>query len=134
MNKGELQQVDTPLALYDTPVNRFVAGFIWSPAMNFLEGESTAAGVLVAGTDYTVPVACDLMAKARSGVTVGVRPEAWHLAETGEEGLPVKVTVVEELGAEALRHGNCGLEVIQDQVRYVRRVDIPLALRGCPHI
>src|SRR3546814_11704644 len=47
MNKGELQQVDTPLALYDTPVNRFVAGFIGSPAMNFLEGESTAAGVLV---------------------------------------------------------------------------------------
>src|SRR3546814_10098535 len=84
----------TPLALYDTPVNRFVAGFIGSPAMNFLEGESTAAGVLVAGTDYTVPVARDLMAKARSGVTVGVRPEAWHLAEQGEEGLPVKVTEI----------------------------------------
>jgi multiple sugar transport system ATP-binding protein len=109
MNKGELQQVDTPLALYDTPVNRFVAGFIGSPAMNFLEGESTAAGVLVAGTDYTVPVARDLMAKARSGVTVGVRPEAWHLAEQGEEGLPVKVTVVEELGADAFIHGTCGV-------------------------
>src|SRR3546814_12690837 len=64
---------------------------------------------LFRSTDYTVPVARDLMAKARSGVTVGVRPEAWHLAEQGAEGLPVKVTVVEELGADAFIHGTCGV-------------------------
>ncbi len=108
MHLGELQQVDTPLALYDTPKNKFVAGFIGSPAMNFLEGEVTDQGFKVA--DYVIPIDRAVLQKAKDGVSVGVRPEAWRIVSAEEGGLPVEVTVVEELGADAYVYGTCGVE------------------------
>jgi multiple sugar transport system ATP-binding protein len=104
MKGGVLQQVDTPLALYDRPANLFVAGFIGSPAMNLLEGKLSETGALINGHDFPVPVTAEDRAANSGGVTVGVRPEALRVAD-GKEGIPVKVTLVEELGADAFLYG-----------------------------
>ena len=97
---GRLQQVDTPLALYDRPANAFVAGFIGSPAMNLLAGRVAPDGsVTVDGAP--VPVPRDLVSAAGSSeLTLGIRPEGWRLAPV-QDGYPVTVQVVEELGADA---------------------------------
>ena len=107
MKDGVIQQVDTPLALYDKPANLFVAGFIGSPQMNLLTGVAADGGVKVGG--FTMPVD-PTAAKAMSGdVVVGVRPESWRLVGAGE-GLPVTVNVIEELGADAFVYGTCEAE------------------------
>jgi multiple sugar transport system ATP-binding protein len=107
MSKGHLMQVDTPLRLYDKPVNLFVAGFIGSPQMNLLEG--VAADGLVQIGEYKVPVDPTASKRMHGHVTVGVRPENWRLVDSGE-GLPVTVTVVEELGADSFVYGTSGVE------------------------
>jgi multiple sugar transport system ATP-binding protein len=107
MNEGVLQQVDTPLRLYDRPANLFVAGFIGSPQMNLLEAE--AAGGQARIGSYVVPVEA-----ARPGltnrITVGVRPEDWRVVPADDGGLPVDVTVVEELGADSFVYGTVDVE------------------------
>jgi multiple sugar transport system ATP-binding protein len=102
LRDGLLQQVDTPLNLYDGPKNKFVAGFIGSPAMNLVEAEITDGGAKIG--DYMVPIERKLLAKAGDDktLTLGIRPEAFHLAD---EGLPVKVAVIEELGSDAFLYG-----------------------------
>jgi multiple sugar transport system ATP-binding protein len=102
LKDGVLQQVDTPLNLYDRPRNKFVAGFIGSPAMNLIEAEITDGGAKIG--DFVVPIARDVLAKAGDDktLTLGIRPEAFHLAD---EGLPVKVSVIEELGSDAFLYG-----------------------------
>jgi multiple sugar transport system ATP-binding protein len=104
MKDGVLQQVDTPLALYDNPENLFVAGFIGSPAMNLLEGQLTESGVKVG--DATVPAAITAEDRAaHSGsVTIGIRPEDLRITDDGH-GFPVNVLVTEELGSDAFLYG-----------------------------
>ena len=103
MRDGVLQQVDSPLALYDTPKNLFVAGFIGSPAMNLMEGDVVDGGVELG--DYVVPVSRDVLAKVpnETKLTLGIRPEAFTLAS---EGIGLDVAVVEELGADAYLYGS----------------------------
>ena len=111
MKLGELQQVDTPLNLYDQPVNLFVAGFIGSPQMNLLEAHAKDGKAQIG--EYLVPVDPSRVEEARHGhanITVGVRPEAWRMVGEDEGGLPVEVTVVEELGADAFVYGTSGVE------------------------
>ena len=102
MRDGILQQVDAPLNLYDKPKNLFVAGFIGSPAMNLIKGKVVDGGVQVG--DYVVPVAREVLAKAGDTATVGIRPEHLSLADD-ERGIPVDVSVIEELGAEGNVYG-----------------------------
>jgi multiple sugar transport system ATP-binding protein len=108
MKLGILQQVDTPLALYDKPANLFVAGFIGSPQMNLMEGAADQGAVRLG--EYHVPVDETAANQMQGNVTVGVRPEAWRQVEKEDGGLPVKVTVVEELGADAYVYGTSGVE------------------------
>ena len=108
MNLGVLQQVDTPLGLYDKPVNLFVAGFIGSPQMNLLQATAHEGHAKLG--EYLVPVDPAAASKMRGEITVGVRPEAWRLVSGSESGLPVRVTVVEELGADAFVYGSSGIE------------------------
>jgi len=111
MNLGELMQVDTPLNLYDTPVNLFVAGFIGSPQMNLVKAHSKDGKAQIG--DYLVPVdpaAAQQLGKGHDNITVGVRPEAWRLVTESEGGLPVDVTVVEELGADGFVYGTSDVE------------------------
>jgi multiple sugar transport system ATP-binding protein len=101
MNAGNVEQVGAPLALYDDPANLFVAGFIGSPAMNFLGGRLAANGGgydVVLGEGLRLPAPRGLAAGlAENAVTLGVRPE--HLA-VRSEGLPAEVVVVEPTGAD----------------------------------
>ncbi|MBA2443792.1 MAG: sn-glycerol-3-phosphate ABC transporter ATP-binding protein UgpC [Nocardioidaceae bacterium] len=104
LKDGLLQQVDTPLALYDNPANLFVAGFIGSPAMNLIEGHLTESGGEVNGH----PIRLAVSAADRSGqsgpVVLGIRPENFEVSDSNE-GIPVKVSLVEELGADAFLYG-----------------------------
>jgi multiple sugar transport system ATP-binding protein len=108
MKDGELQQVDVPLTLYDKPVNLFVAGFIGSPQMNLIE--ATAADGHARIGRYQVPIDTSSRPHTSGRVTVGVRPEAWRLVPATEGGLPIQVTVVEELGADGFVYGTCDVE------------------------
>jgi multiple sugar transport system ATP-binding protein len=108
MKLGILQQVDTPLNLYDKPVNLFVAGFIGSPQMNLLEATAVDGQARIG--EFTVPVDPAASQRMRGNITVGVRPEAWRMVSEGDGGLPVRVTVVEELGADAFVYGTSGVE------------------------
>ena len=100
MKDGLLQQIDTPRALYDAPVNAFVAGFIGSPAMNLIEGTIASDGITIGSTVVPVPRALQ-MAVGSGRVTVGLRPEALEVAGEDGAGIPAVVNLVEELGSEA---------------------------------
>ena len=103
MNGGNVEQSGAPLDLYDNPANLFVAGFIGSPAMNFLKGRlaRNGAGLEVRlGEGVRIPAPRGLRAENDGReVTLGVRPE--HLA-VRDGGVPAEVVVVEPTGADTL--------------------------------
>lgn len=107
-NVGKVQQIGTPLYLYNYPVNKFVAGFIGSPPMNFITVKVTEAGgslVLDEGSFKVKPAAAHieyLKKYAGKEVFLGIRPEDLVYGETAsaENDMPLKVNIVEPLGAE----------------------------------
>ena len=101
MDFGVLQQVDTPLNLYDRPDNLFVAGFIGSPQMNLLQGRLDGSSVHLGEHVVDIPG----MTSRNAEVTIGVRPESMRLTTREDGGMPVEVTVVEELGADNYVYG-----------------------------
>ncbi len=105
---GVLQQVDSPRALYDTPQNAFVAGFIGSPAMNIRtvplsNGGADFGGVLVPLTREQVAGAS---ADGGNMVTIGFRPEHTELVGASEGGIPIVVELVEDAGSDSYVHGH----------------------------
>jgi sn-glycerol 3-phosphate transport system ATP-binding protein len=102
MNAGRAEQVGSPMEVYENPATIFVAGFIGSPAMNFLEGRSDGAGKIALDGSGSVPVAARLDAGRR--VTVGIRPEHLTPCRPSEAHLVGSVEVVEALGADTLIH------------------------------
>jgi multiple sugar transport system ATP-binding protein len=118
LRDGQLQQVDTPRNLYDKPANVFVAGFIGSPAMNLRTAGLNGDGATMAGSAITLPPA--ILAAGRtaglSDLVVGLRPEATTLAPSDQSGtLPLTVTLVEELGADAYVYGTLEGDVPGDK-------------------
>ena len=114
-NGGVIQQADTPLNLYDRPANKFVAGFIGSPAMNFidfsLKGEGKSLTLEAKGVSLKVPdeYASKLESYSGKEVTLGIRPEDiydWQFARDPSEdsATDVKVEVTEPMGAEIYAH------------------------------
>jgi multiple sugar transport system ATP-binding protein len=118
LKDGLLQQVDTPLNLYDKPKNLFVAGFIGSPAMNLLRAHSADGRAKIG--DIEVPIDREAASRSNGEITLGVRPENWRIVGEGE-GIPVKITVVEELGADGFVYGTSGAEGTPDNV--IIRID-----------
>lgn len=121
MRDGVLEQMGSPLELYDRPANKFVASFIGSPSMNFLDGtiERSGAGYRFRSDNgMTLPVDDKYGALAGQALALGVRPEHFQLeAEAFDGAVPVTVSVVEPTGSEAafvLRSG-------QDEVIAVKR-------------
>jgi multiple sugar transport system ATP-binding protein len=96
MHDGRIEQTGTPLDLYDHPANRFVAGFIGSPAMNFIEGK-LRDGYVEAANGARLPSPLSVTGGDGRPVLYGVRPE--HL-DIADDGLEVEVTVVEPTGSE----------------------------------
>ena len=124
MRDGNVEQTGAPLDLYDHPDNLFVAGFIGSPAMNFIAGEvrhtnGRAEAVSLDGTvlgEVSAP-----SAEEGRPVYYGLRPE--HFQLTGEsDGLPFDISVVEPTGAEVLVVGRLGGSDIQ--VAFKERHDL----------
>jgi sn-glycerol 3-phosphate transport system ATP-binding protein len=106
MNAGHAEQIGAPLELYAKPATTYVAGFIGSPAMNFLPAQLSADGAAVE-LDSGPPSFSLGNAKqpAHGGkpVSLGVRPE--HLVPARDGGLALKVALVEALGADTLVYG-----------------------------
>jgi multiple sugar transport system ATP-binding protein len=106
LHEGHVEQVGKPLDLYHTPKNRFVAGFIGSPAMNFLEGEIKEVNDQFIEVDleggHQATVRREVNGSARQGapITLGVRPEALSPEGIGDSKIPGKVYAVERLGGE----------------------------------
>ena len=106
LRDGRIEQIGTPLELYDTPANTFVAGFIGSPSMNFLQGRVVSGGVDLDGGDR-IPIASQSLPEGRP-VICGIRPESLSIVD-GEVGtIAFDVAVVEPTGAETLVIGRIG--------------------------
>lgn len=120
MDDGQIRQIGSPSDLYYEPANRFVAGFIGSPSMNFFEGMVASDGLEL--LDVTVPggaLGGRLDGLAEGGeVTVGVRPEAFHLAD-GEGAVRFTATLQEKepLGSKQLLHGEANGETFVVRTR-----------------
>jgi multiple sugar transport system ATP-binding protein len=124
MNRGHVMQVDTPINLYERPKNRFVAGFIGNPAMNFVEGAVREAGsgptahaakFVANGGDWELNLptrVAESLASARGkGVTLGIRPE--DLSVVAGPGISPATTtarldLVESLGNETFIYARAG--------------------------
>jgi multiple sugar transport system ATP-binding protein len=107
MQAGRVEQIGTPLELYDHPANRFVAGFIGSPSMNFIEGVVEAAGFRdTGGALWPLPTELSGHGMATNRPAVyGIRPEHLQLV-TG--GIPMRVGVLEPTGSETQVLGEIG--------------------------
>jgi multiple sugar transport system ATP-binding protein len=121
INEGVLQQVGSPKALYDTPLNRFVAGFIGSPSMNFIDLTVSRDGGVVTlrgdGSELRPDDGQAALLRDSGGatVTVGFRPEHLDIGANTGPGLDVTVTidVVEFLGNDVLIHGtSAGRDIV----------------------
>jgi multiple sugar transport system ATP-binding protein len=102
MHDGIVEQIGTPLELYDTPANLFVAGFIGSPAMNFIPGivrRNGGAGFIETASGTSLPLPAGAPAQPESKVVFGIRPEHLAIGAAGD-GVPADVQVVEPTGAE----------------------------------
>ncbi|HKW81764.1 MAG TPA: sn-glycerol-3-phosphate import ATP-binding protein UgpC [Casimicrobiaceae bacterium] len=127
MNAGRAEQVGTPMEVYQNPATVFVAGFIGSPAMNFVEGTSEGDGriALDGGGSVVVP---NRIARG-SKVTVGVRPEHLTPCKPSEANLVGSVEMIEALGADTLVHvGVAGRTVIVRLPDGAPEVGAPIAL------
>ncbi|MBE1283322.1 MAG: sn-glycerol-3-phosphate ABC transporter ATP-binding protein UgpC [Rhodobacteraceae bacterium] len=107
MNAGRVEQIGTPMDLYLRPATRFVADFIGSPAMNFIEGTvgEDRRSLAINGTQV-LNMGQELPARAGAQVAMGMRPE--HLGDAGGADIQVslQVSFVEQLGADTVVHGN----------------------------
>jgi len=120
MKDGKLQQVGTPLEVYETPANLFVANFIGTPPMNFAKGALTGGGARFAASKFELPVPATTLAAARGRdgqkVTLGLRPE--HIFDAPEKvrGPSVQLTpdveMVEPLGDQVVVHGRLGDDML----------------------
>ena len=113
MNRGRIEQVGSPLELYENPDNIFVAGFIGSPAMNFLPGKVEAMGENVAsvnlgmGRSLRIPVAHNL--RAGSDAMVGIRPEHLRVvAAECDDSVAGEAVLLEMLGSDTFIHWRNG--------------------------
>lgn len=103
LNAGQIQQIATPLELYNRPTNRFVAEFIGSPPMNFLPVQ-VQAPLLISHAKFrmTLPASWEPALRRYNGrsLTLGIRPEHVNISLPAPKNLPVRVKRVEALGSE----------------------------------
>jgi multiple sugar transport system ATP-binding protein len=103
MQGGRIQQIGTPCEVYERPANRFVAGFLGSPSMNFIDGEVDIHGRFRAGAITLGPTASGAMPGA---MTLGARPEHLHIRDDGP--LEALITLVEPMGNHQVVWLDCG--------------------------
>jgi sn-glycerol 3-phosphate transport system ATP-binding protein len=111
MNAGVAEQIGTPMDVYDRPATTFVAGFIGSPAMNFLAGKvsDSRQAIDLTGTGnirLSLPLDGPTTAAPGTPVSVGLRPE--HMVPYANGPLELEIDMAEPLGADTLLHGRVG--------------------------
>ena len=124
MNKGRLQQCGTPGEVYDRPTNRFVANFIGSPSMNFLnctyEEKEEKAYLVHEAFSYDITDFKNLIAQRASGreLILGIRPEHVKISDkkAGEESIEATVYVAEPLGSETLLELAVGPDILRANI------------------
>jgi multiple sugar transport system ATP-binding protein len=116
MSAGRLQQFDTPMNIYQRPANRFVAEFVGSPPMNFIEGRTDAGARVFRGSrGVALPLSENQLGRmnGRERVTLGIRPEHLLISRAAREGWqPAHVYVTELMGNETLVFLRLGNEKI----------------------
>ena len=107
MNKGRIEQVGAPAAVYRRPSSRFVAGFIGSPPMNFVPARVVSADLIALDSGHKLGLTGGMRSlSVGSAVVAGFRPEDMRLADDpGDGAIPFETEMVEELGASRLLHG-----------------------------
>jgi len=116
MRDGRVEQIGSPLDLYDNPQNTFVASFIGSPSMNFVQGKVASEDgckVFVSDSGLKLPLP-QTSAQDGQGVTYGIRPE--HI-QIGAAGIPMDVVVVEPTGSETQIFAKSGKDLIDALVK-----------------
>ncbi|NVK35075.1 MAG: sn-glycerol-3-phosphate ABC transporter ATP-binding protein UgpC [Rhodobacteraceae bacterium] len=116
MRDGRVEQIGSPLDLYDNPGNVFVAGFIGSPSMNFVHGKievKDGKKAFVSDGGLTLPLPETTAAEGQS-VTYGIRPE--HI-QIGDTGVKMQVVVVEPTGSETQIFAKAGNDLIDALVK-----------------
>ncbi|RFU44414.1 ABC transporter ATP-binding protein [Paraburkholderia sp. DHOC27] len=126
MRNGIAQQIDTPQRIYDEPVNRFVAGFIGSPSMNFLSSSVESNGQFLRGTGFQLRmsdrIARALSATSKKRVVAGIRPEHLFPASEGENlkdsdsgWVQGRIELIEPLGSQVMVQVAVGDSVVTAQ-------------------
>ena len=130
MDNGYAAQIGSPLEIYERPATMFVAGFIGSPAMNFLEAEVGEGGqaVMLPGAVRIPMEGAGLSAWAGKKVILGVRPEHLELNGNHEGGIHLSVDHVELLGADTLVHGRSGGISLTVRLPDVHRIEKQAAI------
>ncbi|MCP4382295.1 MAG: sn-glycerol-3-phosphate ABC transporter ATP-binding protein UgpC [Hyphomicrobiales bacterium] len=143
LNHGTVEQIGAPLELYERPANRFVAGFLGQPRINFLDAvvssrddRAAAIDLAASGRPIRVPAADALTVGA--SVTVGVRPDAMTIVDEADADLAARVEVVEHLGPESIIYaaaaGSAGLLTVvasgKTQLRHGDQVFLRLGTEG----
>ena len=103
MRKGRLQQFDTPMNIYNQPANRFVAEFVGSPSMNFVDGKIDSASGTFVSDSFRISLSADQINQLsrQAAVTMGIRPEHIQiLSEPHDGAIPASVYVTELMGNE----------------------------------
>ncbi|CDZ29626.1 ABC transporter ATP-binding protein [Neorhizobium galegae] len=120
LHDGNIEQVGAPLELYDRPANLFVAGFIGSPAMNFLDGK-IEEGVFRTDKGLILPLPAEVSPAKAGGrpLVYGIRPEHIRASDQGIQG---RATIVEGTGSEIFAKLDCGGEQLSCLFR--ERIDV----------
>ncbi len=125
LNAGVVEQLGTPIELYERPASVFVAGFIGSPSMNFAAAKTADDGrtVQLGGAEFALPDGI-FTDTADRDVILGIRPEDLTLAAGNDSATTMTASLVEHLGADTLVHGYFGTD----------RSDMTIRLGGFHHI
>jgi multiple sugar transport system ATP-binding protein len=122
---GRIEQVGSPLDLYNRPANRFVAGFIGSPQMNFVDVHAREGGAVAPAFGGTITIGGMNAAAVGAPLVLGVRPEHVTLTPTpGSLALPMTVTQVEQLGGLSLIYGTLPGETARVTVQCAGQVGV----------
>jgi multiple sugar transport system ATP-binding protein len=136
LHDGAVEQIGTPLELYDSPANLFVAGFIGSPAMNFIKGrlKDGQSPTLVTASGFRIPLDAAPRAAIGPEIVLGVRPE--HMRLGGASAIPAELIVVEPTGYEtqviARLDGQDIACVLRERFKGRPGESVPLSLDGGP--
>lgn len=128
MSDGIIQQQGSPEELFKRPVNKFVAGFMGSPTMNFLDGELIAKTdkMWVEGKGYSLPLSPALSSRLKnardSSVYVGIRPSSFHTNAKPDAKIKLKIIVSEYLGSTSVLSTRCGDDEVLVEVDSVRPI------------